>query len=538
MLNRWFVPVALLGACAPAPKPAGGDGPGTADTSTDDTAGGGSDGAGDGTDTSTPEGPLHWGPVQSCARPAAIPSYVERSADAGFLPRAIDDSSHLGGSSLAVADFDEDGDLDIVQAMVGSPLTAYWSEDGAFRSEELDAPTVTGRLTVEDVNADGSLDLRSSDGIWWQGGTGLQLRGRAVELPALHFAVDLLADDANGDGALDYIGLVSSGSSDPEERRDWVLYGSSTGTPVAASIEGSDATGNAAQGSLVDWDHDGDLDVMVTNDMGAIFGGSRLYANTEGTFTSVSAPGCLPTFAGMAHTFGDYDRDGDEDIFVGGTFESLLLRREGDGGCVDFSAPLHADPLSTRDPRNNPMVWATTFLDFDNDGRLDILATEGDLYHPPGHPGPSLPVYEAAIDLLQQQEDGHFTDVGPALGLAQEGSHRAVVAEDLNQDGLQDLIIADVEAPLRLYTSTSCTANTWLRVEAPAHTKIEVEAGEDRWMAVARTERGVGAAGPSAVHLGLGATTSIDRIVLTPLQGEAIVLEGPFEPRRTLRWTP
>jgi hypothetical protein len=524
-----------------------GDAPGSAKGGADsapDSGGGGDDGGADGSGDAAdggdggPDGPLVWGEVQACPSPLPGPTYAEHGADLGFLPRQENDGSHLAGSSLAVEDLDQDGDLDIVQAILGSPMTVYWAEGGAYRAEAVGLINERGRLTLEDVDQDGAIDLMAGP-IWWPSAPGgLGAEALLETFPRTLRPIDLLAGDFNGDALMDFFAAVSAPEGGPEDRRDAAVYADGAGGFRTEPIEGDDGTGNAAQASLVDWDGDGDLDVYLTNDMGAFFGGSRLYRADDGAFSSVPATGCLPTFAGMAHTFGDYDRDGDEDIFVGGTLDSLLLRREDSGGCVDFSAPLGADPLAARDPRTNPMVWAATFLDFDNDGRLDLLASEGDLYHPPGSGGLSLPAYDAPIDLLQQQEDGRFLAVGAALGLAETGSHRAVLAEDLNGDGVQELLVADVDDPLRLYLSTGCTAAAWLRVEAPPHTTVTVETAAGSWTAVTRRERGVGAAGPSAAHIGLGEVTEIDRVVLRPLRGEPLELEGPFSPRRTLRWTP
>jgi hypothetical protein len=62
------------------------------------------------------------------------------------------------------------------------------------------------------------------------------------------------------------------------------VYADGAGGFRTEPIEGDDGTGNAAQASLVDWDGDGDLDVYLTNDMGAFLGGSRLYRADDGAY--------------------------------------------------------------------------------------------------------------------------------------------------------------------------------------------------------------------------------------------------------------
>lgn len=516
---------------APVDSGAGGDSGGAAE-------GGASDGgaAGDGGGGGEPPEALVLGPVQACAAPRAGVTYTEHGAELGFLGRAVWADQHLGDSSLIVDDIDHDGDLDIVQGLAGSPLRVYWADAGAYTPEDLTPTAQSSRLRHVDVDGDGHADLLQFHPlVVWPGAAD----GLAAPAPFEGFGEPIRAFDAqpldlNADGLLDYFIPGNSPEDDPEARRDRLVMGVAEGSPRLELLPGDEATGNAAQASALDWEGDGDLDVYVTNDMGAFYGGSQLWLNEGGTLAATSAAGCLPTLAGMAHAFGDYDRDGAEDIFVGATLEARLLRRLPDGTCIDFARALGADPLVARGRGTNPMIWSTAFFDHDNDGRLDLVHTEGDLYN--GEDG--LPRYDAPIDLMQQQPDGRFVDVGAAVGLARVGSHRAVVPEDLNGDGVLDLVVADVEDPLRLYLSAGCTAAAWLRVEAPEQTRVEVEAGGERWTAVARAEVSIGGFRRPLVHIGLGELAAIDRITLRPLVGAPVVIEGPIEPRRLIRWTP
>jgi hypothetical protein len=193
----------------------------------------------------------------------------------------------------------------------------------------------------------------------------------------------------------------------------------------------------------------------------------------------------------MGQAFGDVDNDGDEDLYVGATFEPKLLRHEDDHSCVDLTAATGANPLVERAPSLGPMVWAAVFLDHDNDGRLDLLLTEGDLINPPGE-GDVLPAYPSPIDLLVQQPDGTFVDQGAALGLAREGSHRGALAEDLNDDGVLDLLVAEADRPLQVYLSTGCLAAAHLRIEAPEGTVARVQIDGLERFGVVRAEQGVG----------------------------------------------
>ena len=130
--------------------------------------------------------------------------------------------------------------------------------------------------------------------------------------------------------------------------------------------------------ALVDYDEDGDLDVVALqgfdlttpprgvrnrlyrNDLGDPSAGPRFVDATETAgLTAVGYP--------MGIATGDYDADGDVDLFVTSFGPNQLLRNEGDGTFTDVSAT--ALPADDR--------WSTSavFLDYDRDGRLDIFYT-------------------------------------------------------------------------------------------------------------------------------------------------------------------
>jgi hypothetical protein len=530
---RWLgiCSAALLSACQGPSEGKGASGGGPAAET-------GSPG-GDGVDSGLLDASLTLGAVQTCAEPLPGPAYTEQGAALGFLPRDSDDGSRLGGSSLAALDLDQDGDLDIVEARRGSIPRVYWREGAQFAPRTLLPAPADGRVRPLDLDNDGWIDLVQTDpDFWWRGGPrGIEPRQRLRIGDGELGVIDLLPLDLNHDGTLELFAAVQSMDEAPDPRRDGVLWGDLTEGWALEALPAPESAGNAAHASAIDWDQDGDLEVMVTNDMGGRFGGNQLWAAEDGWLLPRAAPGCLPTVSGMGQTFGDVDNDGDEDIYIGATFEPKLLRHEDDHSCVDLTVATGANPLVERAPSLGPMVWAAVFLDHDNDGRLDLLLTEGDLINPPGE-GATLPAYPSPIDLLVQQPDGTFVDRGAALGLAREGSHRAALAEDLNEDGVLDLLVAETDRPLQVYLSTGCIAAAHLRIEAPEGTVARVQIDGVERFGVVRAEQGVGAWRSPSLHLGLGAAEAVDRIELRAPSGAMIAVDGPISTRRTLRWTP
>ena len=219
------------------------------------------------------------------------------------------------------------------------------------------------------------------------------------------------------------------------------------GRPLLPEITGSG-------GALVDVDGDGDLDVYLVQ-AGTLYDepaapppGNRLFINEGGRFAAApDANGADDSGYGMGVAAGDYDNDGDIDLYVTNVGPNVLYRNDGSGRFEDVTATAGvADP-----------GWSTsaTFTDFDNDGDLDLFFTNyihwshavemncysGSVltYCPPVN-------YNApARDRLYRNDgDGTFTDVSASSRISSVfGNGFGVVAADFNADGLSDIFIAN-----------------------------------------------------------------------------------------------
>ena len=211
---------------------------------------------------------------------------------------------------------------------------------------------------------------------------------------------------------------------------------------------------------VLDYDGDGRQDLYFV-DSGAVPkktaeqapGQSRLYRNLGGwRFEDVtSKAGLAGRGYAMGAVAGDYDADGDVDLYVTSYGSNALYRNEGDGAFRDFTKEAGVD-----DPR-----WSTgaAFLDYDRDGKLDLFVQNYVVYrveeHRPYTIGshPSYPVPDLfdpeGCSLFRNRGDGTFEDVTKASGIApHRGKGLGVLTCDLDQDG-------DVD----LYCSNDTTAN-------------------------------------------------------------------------------
>ena len=218
--------------------------------------------------------------------------------------------------------------------------------------------------------------------------------------------------------------------------------------------------------AFFDYDNDGYLDIYLVN--GAPLPGftprqrisNALYRNNkDGTFTDVTATAHVDGggIYGMGVAVGDYNNDGNEDLYVTGFGRSILYHNNGDGTFTDVTEAAGV---------GNGAQWAVSaaFLDYDNDGRLDLFVSNYLDYtllnnvqcgardkglrsycHPANYRGTRNKLYH-------NNGDGTFTDVSEKSGIAlAEGKGMGVVAADLDGDGFVDIFVSNDTVPNFLY---------------------------------------------------------------------------------------
>lgn len=260
----------------------------------------------------------------------------------------------------------------------------------------------------------------------------------------------LASGDVNGDGLDD----LFVGGAKWQAGALLVQRGNGTFHQVPQPAIAADSLSEDVDAAFFDADGDGDLDLYVVSAGNEFWGDAealadRLYVN-DGRGNFVHATSALPAFRenGGCVVPGDFDGDGDMDLFVGSrvvsrehghTPASHLLQNDGRGTFTDVTAEL-APALAKAG-----MVSSGGWIDYDQDGKLDLVVA-----------GEWMPVR------LFRQEGGKFVERTREAGLAgSEGWWNSVTVADLNGDRRPDLVLgnlglnsyvhASVDRPARLY---------------------------------------------------------------------------------------
>ena len=215
--------------------------------------------------------------------------------------------------------------------------------------------------------------------------------------------------------------------------------------------------------AFLDYDADGWQDILLVNSMD--WPGHKrqrttmkLYRNNRnGTFTDVTQPAGLDVeMYGMGVAVGDYNNDGFPDIFISCVGQSRLFRNTGKGTFLDVTK---ASGLLGKQGLSSSAIW----FDYDRDGFLDLFVcnyvhwtAETDVFCSLDGKNKSYCTPEAyrgdTCWLYHNRGNGTFEDVTATSGIFDSSSKSLGVAMlDYDQDGWQDLLVANDTQPNKLY---------------------------------------------------------------------------------------
>ena len=316
--------------------------------------------------------------------------------------------------------------------------------------------------------------------------------------------------------------------------------GDGTFTDVSARAGVADTAGFYGFGvAFFDFDDDGRLDLFVANDSTPNY----LYRNQgDGTFKDVSyTSGAALDETGreqahMGVAIGDYDNDGRDDIHVTNFADdsNVLYHNDGNGlfSDVSFAAGIGRPSVPF-------LGWGTSFLDYDNDGRLDLFVANGHVY-------PLVDRFDWNTSyrqrpLLFRNVKGRFVEVGGSAGpaMAVAWPSRGLAVGDIDNDGDVDVLINDIdEAPALLRNDGGHRAGHWLNVRLvgdPARkcprdaigSVVFCSANGARMRAEVASGRSQISQSDLRVHFGLGPATRVDRLEVRWANGPTVSYDMP-----------
>ena len=285
----------------------------------------------------------------------------------------------------------------------------------------------------------------------------------------------------------------------------------------------------------LDLDDNGQLDLVVANDSGP----NAVYRNLgKGRFEDISYPsgaaldGTGREQAHMGIAIGDYDNDGRGDIHITNFADdfNVLYHNQGGGSFTDVSFELGIAQASV------PFLgWGTDFLDYDNDGWLDLLVVNGHVY-PAADTMPWNTSYVQRALLFRNLEGRRFEEVGAAAGdgLTTPRVSRGSAVGDLDNDGGVDLVINNIDGvPTLARNIGGGAAGHWLTMRLigdvarkcprdAVGSVVFATAGGLRRRAEVASGRGQISQSDQRVHFGLGRHTSVSRVEVRWANGATV----------------
>jgi enediyne biosynthesis protein E4 len=269
-----------------------------------------------------------------------------------------------------------------------------------------------------------------------------------------------------------------------------------------------------------DYDNDGDTDVFVADDSVA----NTLWNNKGGRFTDVALPALVAwngdgrPQAGMGTDMGDWNGDGFLDIVVT-TFShdtKTLFRNAGGRYFVDESNMVGLGVTQMA------LSWGTGFYDFDRDGSLDLFIANGHVY--PGVDDYKLGTTYKQTNYLFLNRKNKLVEVSSAAGpgFAVARSFRGAAFADYDDDGDIDVVLTAIDEPALLLRNDGPSAGHWLGVRLEGvrsnrdgvGARVTVTADGRSQL---RERKGGGSylsASDGRLHFGLGPATKVERLAV------------------------
>jgi hypothetical protein len=295
--------------------------------------------------------------------------------------------------------------------------------------------------------------------------------------------------------------------------------GDGTFTEVSRQI-GLSKPGKGLGIAIADYDRDGRIDIYVANDSMPGF----LYHNKgNGTFeetallAGVGVTDSGRTYAGMGVDFADYNNDGLPDLAVADlALETYALYENVGKGFFRYATD--SSGLGNITMQHSGM--GLRFIDYDNDGRKDLLVSQGHVMDTVDLVNPNLHYREPL--LLARNTGKDFVDVSAISGeiFHQAWAGRGLAVGDINNDGRMDAVVSTSEGPAHVVLNQTATPNHWLILKLTGHksnrdaigAEVKVVTARGAQYATVTTTGSYLSSSDKRVHFGLGPEKTVQKV--------------------------
>ncbi|HVJ06766.1 MAG TPA: CRTAC1 family protein [Acidisarcina sp.] len=420
--------------------------------------------------------------------------FTDVTEKAGLAPDLYSDA-------VAAADYDNDGNVDLLVAGYGRVILYHNNGNGKFTDVTAKAGIKVDGWSISstwlDYDKDGCVDL---------------FVGRYVQFDPKYRA--FYAAD-NYPGPLDYEGETNK-----------LYHNNCDGTFTDVSEKSGIAAyrGRTMGVTAADFDGDGWPDIYVANDKTENF----LFHNKhDGTFEEIANQADVAygqsgeSTSAMGPVFADVDGDGRLDLWVTDSKYNRMMHNAGNGMFDDVSAQSGISQATAQ-----YTSWGSGIYDFDNDGWPDILTFHGGLIH--------LVPQEHSV--FKGLGNGKFADVSRGAGavLDVKTVARGACFADYDNDGKMDAFVVNLGARGTLVHNVTASSNHWIAFQLKgtksnrdgigAH--LEVQAGGRKQVAERVAGSGYLSQDDPRVHFGLGSSTKVDKLTIQWPSGKQQVLEN------------
>jgi enediyne biosynthesis protein E4 len=425
------------------------------------------------------------------------------------------------GMGVAVADFDNDGNLDLFVTGYGG--NALYRNKGTCTFEDVtDKAGVRGGgfstgAAWGDYDRDGNVDLFVS---------------RYV-----HVDINNLPEFGSTKFCHFKRAPVQCGPWGMEGETDLLYHNRGDGTFEEVSKKAGVDDPDKYYGLGATWgdyDNDGWPDLFVADDATP----NHLYRNNHnGTFTDEAMVSGIAmnsegqALGSMGVTWGDYDHSGRLSMFITEFADqpNTLYHNQGSRGFEDVAMQSHLGQPSL------PLVgWGTTFFDVDNDGWLDLFVCNGHVY-PQMDTVKGSAAYSQPILLHRNLRNGTFEEVSKAAGIADMPlkSRRGAAFGDIANNGNVDIVVLNVGEPPSLLLNTSKTRNHRVLFHlignksnrAAIGARVTIHAGSLTQFDEVRSGASYLSQNDLRLHFGLGPATKMESVEIRWPSGKSEALK-------------